>query len=407
MPRFRSQSAAADPTSPSNLDLEDGQTKDSSGKKKSLHNGWRWRIRAPFLWGVWAVVFTWGELGASRYAFKSCTWAYGDHKEYHLAVIADPQLTDFYSYDMVKGSWVLWLTEFYSDLYMRRHFQLLARKADPPHGVLLLGDLFDGGRVLSTAEHAKHQRRFEWIFGGHPKIQFWNMSGNHDVGIRQWNSPGANARHQDTFGLTQYTVVLGHIEVVVVDAVGMLSNDPLVQKAAIDFVTTYGSMKAKRQFPRILFSHIPLYRPPYSSCGPRRNKAPIAPGRGVSYENLLSPELTKMIIDAVEPIHVFSGDDHTPCTYHHGAYNITEDSLATFSWLQGERNPEVSLLSLQGSPRTSPPMHIHTCALPDQMGIYLGLHHLHLPLHRRAFSYASIVLPIVAWYFVVLVLSVL
>ncbi|ETV71312.1 hypothetical protein, variant 2 [Aphanomyces astaci] len=327
MPRLRSQSSCstADTTSSSMPDLEDG-AKDSSGKNKTLrHGGWRrWHVRTSFVWGVWAVVFAWGELGAGMYAMHSCDWAYGDRKEYHLAVIADPQLTDFYSYDMVKGSWVLWLTEFYSDLYMRRHFSLLARKANPPHGVMLLGDLFDGGkyihqvipsahvvprvdvgRVLSRDEHAMHQQRFEWIFGGYPHIQFWNMSGNHDVGIRQWNSKYANKRHQDTFGLTQYAVVLGHVEIVVVDAIGLLSNDDAVRADAMTFVQTYGSMKAKRQFPRLLFSHIPLFRPPHSPCGPRRQKAPIAPGRGVSYENVLSPELTAMILDAVEPIHVF------------------------------------------------------------------------------------------------------
>ncbi|KAF0695014.1 Aste57867_14143 [Aphanomyces stellatus] len=132
-----------------------------------------WYIRPSLLWGLWALVFAWGELGVSRLALSSCNWTGLD--EYHLAVVADPQLTDFYSYDMAKGSWALWMTEFYSDAYMRRHFQLLARKGNV-HGVILLGDLFDGGRILTLEEHAIHMRRFEWIFGGHhPQIQFWNM----------------------------------------------------------------------------------------------------------------------------------------------------------------------------------------------------------------------------------------
>ncbi|RHY09633.1 hypothetical protein DYB25_003720 [Aphanomyces astaci] len=376
MPRLRSQSSCSTAdtmttTSSSMPDLEDG-AKDSSGKNKTLrHGGWRrWHVRTSFVWGVWAVVFAWGELGAGMYAMHSCDWAYGDRKEYHLAVIADPQLTDFYSYDMVKGSWVLWLTEFYSDLYMRRHFSLLARKANPPHGVMLLGDLFDGGMYIHQVIPSAH--------------------------------------------------VVPHVDVV--DAIGLLSNDDAVRADAMTFVQTYGSMKAKRQFPRLLFSHIPLFRPPHSPCGPRRQKAPIAPGRGVSYENVLSPELTAMILDAVEPIHI-SGDDHTPCTYHHEAFNVTEDSLATFSWLQGERHPELSMLSLQGSPYTSPSMHIHTCALPDQMGIYLGYaclgvvsvvylalgRHAHVPSQKRsvAFSCAVIVAPILAWYCVLLMLSLL
>ncbi|KAF0714039.1 hypothetical protein As57867_004070, partial [Aphanomyces stellatus] len=182
-------------------DLEDGELKKKLSSSSSFFT--LWRIRLPLLWGLWALVFAWGELGASRLALSSCNWTGRLPNEFHLAVVADPQLTDYYSYDMVKGSWALWLTEFYSDVYMRRHFQLLARKGNV-HGVILLGDLFDGGRILTLEEHAIHMRRFEWIFGGHhPQIQFWNMSGNHDVGIRRWNNHRANSLHRDAFGLTQ------------------------------------------------------------------------------------------------------------------------------------------------------------------------------------------------------------
>ncbi|KAF0708057.1 hypothetical protein As57867_006445, partial [Aphanomyces stellatus] len=332
----------------------------------------------PLVWGLWVLVLAWGELGAGR--FSACNWPDQGNAGYHLAVVADPQLTDFYSYDMAKGSWILSWTEYFSDVYMRRHFQLLARKGNV-HGVLVLGDLFDGGRILTPEEHAIHKRRFDWIFGGHhPQIQFWNMSGNHDVGIRRWNNHRANSLHRDAFGLTQYSVVLGQVEIVVIDSIGMLSDNPIIRDDAINFVRSFGMMKSKRRLPRILFTHIPLFRPAHSDCGPRRTKSPITPGDGVSYQNVVSEELSTLILDAVTPLHVFSGDDHTPCTYHHAAFNTTEDSLATFSWLQGERHPEVTLLSLGGNPALSSDqadadpsiMRMQTCTLPDQMGIYIG-----------------------------------
>ncbi|KAF0711749.1 Aste57867_5104 [Aphanomyces stellatus] len=138
-----------------------------------------WRIRLPLVWGLWVLVLAWGELGAGR--FSACNWPDQGNAGYHLAVVADPQLTDFYSYDMAKGSWILSWTEYFSDVYMRRHFQLLARKGNV-HGVLVLGDLFDGGRILTPEEHAIHKRRFDWIFGGHhPQIQFWNMRYTHMI----------------------------------------------------------------------------------------------------------------------------------------------------------------------------------------------------------------------------------
>ncbi|CAK4616284.1 hypothetical protein LEN26_002339 [Aphanomyces euteiches] len=380
-----------------------------------------WRVRVPLLWALWVIAFTYGELAASRIALASCKWTPNDPKEYRLAVVADPQLTDFYSYKMEKQSWMLYLTEFYSDLYMRRHFQLLARKPDPPHGVLILGDLFDGGRILTLEEHMAHRERFEWIFGGHPSIQFWNMSGNHDVGIKQWNNERANALQRETFGLSQYSVVLGQVEVVVVDSIAMLSDNPIVAQEAIAFVQMFGSMKAKKQFPRLLFTHIPLFRPKGSDCGPRRRKEPIAPGEGVSYQNVLSPQLTTLILNAIEPTHVFSGDDHSPCAYRHEQFNVTEDSLATFSWLQGERHPELTMLTLRGSPVSQAPSLMETCALPDQMLLYFGYGFLGvaslvylafgtLPRHEkssRIAAYARVFVPIVLWYLFVLFLSVL
>lgn len=68
-----------------------------------------------------------------------------------MAVIADPQLTDAYSYH--QSGFALHLTQFYSDLYMQRAFAAL-QTSFQPNGILFLGDLMDGGRewVLDQEE---------------------------------------------------------------------------------------------------------------------------------------------------------------------------------------------------------------------------------------------------------------
>lgn len=58
-------------------------------------------------------------------------------------IVGDPQLTDKYSYGR-KGV-IQWITEFYSDQYMRRNWKKLNRKLRPD-AVVFLGDLMDGGR---------------------------------------------------------------------------------------------------------------------------------------------------------------------------------------------------------------------------------------------------------------------
>jgi hypothetical protein len=64
-------------------------------------------------------------------------------------MIADPQLTDKNSYR--QSGLALYLTQFYSDLYMRWNYKwILARHK--PESVIFLGDLMDGGRGWDDSE---------------------------------------------------------------------------------------------------------------------------------------------------------------------------------------------------------------------------------------------------------------
>lgn len=61
------------------------------------------------------------------------------------------QLTDRTSYNQKPGSLALRLTQFYSDIYMRRAFRssVLGKKPDQ---IIFLGDLLDGGPILEPEE---------------------------------------------------------------------------------------------------------------------------------------------------------------------------------------------------------------------------------------------------------------
>ena len=85
-----------------------------------------------------------------------------------MAAVADPQLTDVYSYPFMASEGVLakltqWFVSFlprrsflmrcrYSDIYMRRAFSAVQRHASPDL-VSFLGDLFDGGRVVDSSQY--------------------------------------------------------------------------------------------------------------------------------------------------------------------------------------------------------------------------------------------------------------
>ena len=86
---------------------------------------------------------------------------------------------------------------------------------------------------------------------------------------------------------------------------------------------------------RILLTHVPLYRPPGTSCGPlRESRQPIRHEHGYQFQNLLTPEISKTIVDIIRPLAVFSGDDHDYCNVQHnyGGMKFSEYTIKSFSW---------------------------------------------------------------------------
>ncbi|KAF9147954.1 hypothetical protein BG015_010319, partial [Linnemannia schmuckeri] len=93
------------------------------------------------------------------------------NSRYRMAIIADPQLTDWMSYH--QSGLLLALVEAYTDIYMKRSFRRLHASLRPD-AVLFLGDLNDGGRNTDDQAFVKNTRRFfEWVFA--TKSSAWNQ----------------------------------------------------------------------------------------------------------------------------------------------------------------------------------------------------------------------------------------
>ncbi len=173
------------------------------------------------------------------------------------------------------------------------------------------------------------------------------------------------------------------------------------------------------EFPTILLTHVPLYRPPGTPCGPKREHWPpavvqaegqplendernaIAVRAGYQYQNVLTPEISKLLIEKIGNIaHVFSGDDHDYCEVVHKGYTagaaggggVREITVKSISWAMGVRKPGFQMLSLwnpvdevghpipikeeentgsKGERDADRTMQSHLCLLPDQLGIFL------------------------------------
>ncbi|KAG0072442.1 hypothetical protein BGZ89_006253 [Linnemannia elongata] len=149
----------------------------NSGKKKASIRTPRHIIRLRW---IWVLALLAGEHGSFWIMVHRCSWPESsswDKSEealsnrYRMAIIADPQLTDWMSYH--QSGLLLALVEAYTDIYMKRSFRRLHASLRPD-AVLFLGDLNDGGRNTDSQTFIKNTRRFfEWVFA--TKRSAWNQ----------------------------------------------------------------------------------------------------------------------------------------------------------------------------------------------------------------------------------------
>ncbi|KAF9379558.1 hypothetical protein CPB97_008900, partial [Podila verticillata] len=164
--------------------FSDDNDNHTTAQSKVPHRGGRQRklslVHIHFFRLTWCVAVILGEKASFWGMVYRCSWpenASWDKSDsalkerYRIAIVSDPQLTDWYSYK--QTGLALWLTEFYTDLFMRRSFRRLHNHLQPD-AVLFLGDLMDGGRdTMDPDLFARNQDRFmETVFDS--KTTAWN-----------------------------------------------------------------------------------------------------------------------------------------------------------------------------------------------------------------------------------------
>ncbi|XP_008783507.3 uncharacterized protein C630.12 [Phoenix dactylifera] len=351
-----------------------------------------------FLCCLWALTLLYGEMFAYWIPLWSCSWpqlhpsssSSSVDNQVKVAVLADPQLMDRTSFRLPSKSFALEIAQFYTDIYMKRSFHASITPFKPDL-VVFLGDQFDGGPFLSDQEWRESLSRFRHIYGLNEKgiysdIPFYYLSGNHDIGYTALHSrhPEVISRYEKEFGGRNYHFSAGKVDFVVVDAQTL--DGPKNGKGTSlswDFIKNIS--KDGTSNPRVLLTHIPLYRPDGTPCGPYRSSSIINQrllrvdlNQEIMYQNYLSKETSDHLLDLIRPILVLSGHDHDQCTVMHSTPIglVTEHTLGTVSWQQGNLYPSFMLLSATSLPssNTTDSEHAvstHLCFLPMQTHIYI------------------------------------
>jgi ethanolamine phosphate phosphodiesterase len=236
----------------------------------------------------------------------------------------------------------MWLTKVFTDRYMRRNYRYL-RTVNRPGMVIFLGDLMDGGREWEDEKWHREYARFWRVFPTQKDIkQITLIPGNHDIGLGN----GINLDHLDRFKQhftndTGTSASLSHCshQLVLLDTPSLLNTDtPEVANSPMMHLDNLGMENGGSIIPRLLLTHIPLWRAPDANCGSQREStAPLREGGGYQYQNMLDLPMTTRILDILWPIQgAFSGDDHDYCEVEHEVEGrrevFTEYTVKSFSW---------------------------------------------------------------------------
>ncbi|CAO3587336.1 unnamed protein product [Absidia cylindrospora] len=344
---------------------------------------------------IWVIMLLLGEWLVFRLSVAKCHWPATSSSSsldaqfpQRILLIADPQVTDAYSYD--RNGFLLWWTEFYSDLYMRRSYRYLTYSKNPDK-IVFMGDLMDGGREWGDQVWKAELKRFYRNFNKQESIPTLYMSGNHDIGIRDGIKPEVFQRFQAQFGPTSLIHPLAYNHTLVtLDTAALTNTDPntktMIQQEALDVMNAMRMANQQRENPghRVLLTHVPLYRPEETSCGPLRvqSRPFIYQHYGYQYQNMMNADVSQAILQSIQPDLVFSGDDHDFCEVTHAYYppsdnnnvggqqqqhSAIEYTVPTFSMSQGVRTPGFMLLQA-----TQDNLVPQLCWLPDQLGIFIN-----------------------------------
>lgn len=300
--------------------------------------------------GLWIALVFYAEWYRPLARLRACNW--NDSLDAtRVLLLADPQLIDDNTYPG-RSRWLLKLSQTIVDRYLAKNWRAMHKVLDPDT-VVFLGDLFDGGREWENDVWLDEYERWNNIYPQKPGIRtYMNLPGNHDIGFGDTVVPAALDRFRAYFGEPSSHHEIGGYTIVFLDTISMSNTkSPFIYNPPREFLGNL-STTTNPNLPRILFTHVPLFRPPGSDCGKHRESQMDLPySKGYQYVTQTSPELTELILTQVQPQAVFSGDDHDAChvVHKYGTKSADEFTVKSCSMAMGIDRPGVQLLSLNGS----------------------------------------------------------
>ncbi|KAG6547717.1 hypothetical protein Mapa_010529 [Marchantia paleacea] len=348
--------------------------------------------------GLWAISLLYGEMFAFWFPLFSCSWPVielngTNAEDFHvkpikIALIADPQITH-QADDRSPVPTTLKFSEFYSDVYMRRAFRSSVLAMEPDR-IIILGDLIEGGYLLSDEEWNVIEKRFEHAFDqsergskkGLGRLPVYYLPGSQDLGSAdiQVKRPEILNRNFAAFGPLEYVVPIGGVEFVFTNAKAYDGLESSIQANA-----TWGLSKQfssdETHIPRVLLTATPLYKSSDVAC--KRQHVSELTDEFVTGmpemlhvdkpEGYLTLETTSRLLNLTKPMIVFSAHGYQGCSLTHTMYgSIIEHTVGTFNWQQENLHPSFMMISVapESVSGSLDLVSVSQCFLPVQTWIY-------------------------------------
>lgn len=337
-------------------------------------------LHLALIFFLWLFLILYNErLLSDKYSGR-CHWPRDNG--YNLLLVSDPQLIDEHTYPYRPWP-LLKLSQHVTNNYLYKNFRSIVNLLHP-ESVVFIGDYLDNGRLdfedqrkwSNSRNYDKELAKFRLIFG---KDVLTNVPGNHDIGWENGVTLEAIERFHKNFGPTNIAVEKGPFELVLLDSLSLSNNiNETIFGPPRAFLEKLGA-EVKRK-PRILLTHVPLWKDHPGRCGPQRESSTFPITKGFQYQTVLTKELSEELLNKIKPDLIFSGDDHDYCEYTHldsTGGNVTEITVKSISMAMGIKRPAVELLTLYNDPVDSQHRaQYNICYLPkpyDEVIIYGSL----------------------------------
>ena len=305
---------------------------------------------------IWICVFYFQERLVPYLTIKKCGWPILEDEPFSTKVllVADPQLIDNHTYPS-RNQMLLGLSKHTVDTYLKKNYQTIIRQLQPGY-VVFLGDYLDNGRSSSDKYYERELRRFKRIFYSkfsktykYNEKFLVNTPGNHDIGFGDGVKLDSRQRFSTSFAPPNKIHTIEGVEFISLDTLSLSSTKPEINSESQAFLELF----EKSSNPRILLSHVPLYRDKSLSCGPLREGVFNGDALGYQYKSTISSDITSRILEKIKPNLIFTGDDHDYCDIIHRETNSREIMVKSISMAMGIKYPAVQLLTFSNSNKFS------------------------------------------------------